>query len=144
MTRVDIPNGMHTEYTYDASGRQDAIHHKDGTTVVQGFDYTFDDGGNIARIDHEDGSYWAYDYDGRDRLIEAERYDDTPTLLHRYTYTYDDADNMLTKAVYDPSGPTTVTTTYTYNDANEQTNMDDGTTSIDITAIHSAPENPDV
>jgi RHS repeat-associated protein len=133
LSRVDIPNGMHTEYTYDTSGRQDAILHKDGTTVVQGFEYTFEDGGNITRIDHEDGSYWAYDYDGRDRLIEAERYDNTPTLLHRYTYTYDDGDNMLTKAVYDPSGPTTVTTTFTYNDANEQTNMNDGTASIDMT-----------
>jgi RHS repeat-associated protein len=27
---------MHTEYTYDASGRQDSIHHKDGATVKQG------------------------------------------------------------------------------------------------------------
>ncbi|MBX3178427.1 MAG: RHS repeat-associated core domain-containing protein [Candidatus Hydrogenedentes bacterium] len=130
---MDIPNGMHTAYAYDTSGRLDAIHHKDGTTVVQGFDYTFDNGGNITRIDHEDGSYWAYDYDGRDRLIEAERYDDTPTLLHRYTYTYDDADNMLTKAVYDPSGPSTVTTTFTYNDANEQTSMSDGTTTTNMT-----------
>jgi YD repeat-containing protein len=36
LTRVDIPNGMHTEYTYDASGCQDSIHHKDGATVKQG------------------------------------------------------------------------------------------------------------
>ena len=133
LSQVAIPNGMHTEYTYDTSGRQDSIHHKDGSTVKQRFDYTFENGGNITQIDHEDGSYWAYDYDGRDRLIEAERYDSTPTLLHRYAYTYDDGDNMLTKAVYDPSGPTTVTSTFTYNDANEQTNMNDGTTSIDMT-----------
>jgi YD repeat-containing protein len=73
LSRVDIPNGMHTEYTYDTSGRQDAILHKDGTTVVQGFEYTFEDGGNITRIDHEDGSYWEYDYDGRERLVEAVR-----------------------------------------------------------------------
>jgi RHS repeat-associated protein len=93
-------NGMHTEYTYDARGLQDSVHHKDGTTVKQGFDYTFDDGGNITRIDHEDGSYWAYDYDGRDRLIEALRGNHaSPTILATYEYTYDDADNMLTKKV---------------------------------------------
>jgi RHS repeat-associated protein len=97
---VDIPNGMHTEYTYDASGLQNAIHHKDGATVKQGFDYTFDDGGNITRIDHEDGSYWTYDYDGRERLIEAIRGNHaTPTIEATYAYTYDDADNMLTKTV---------------------------------------------
>ncbi len=100
LTRVDIPNGRHTEYTYDASGHQDSIHHKDGTTVKQGFDYTFDDGGSITRIDHEDGSYWAYDYDGRERLVEAIRGNHaTPTIEATYDYTYDDADNMLTKTV---------------------------------------------
>ena len=86
LTQVDIPNGMHTEYTYDTSGRQDSIHHKDGATVKQGFDYTFDDDGQITTITHEDGAYWDYDYDGRDRLTQAERYNATPTLLHRYTY----------------------------------------------------------
>ena len=97
LSRVDIPNGMHTEYTYDASGRQDAIVHKDGTTVVQGFEYTFEDGGNITRIDHEDGSYWEYDYDGRKRLVEAARGNHaTPTIEATYEYTYDDGDNMLT------------------------------------------------
>ena len=98
LSRVDIPNGMHTEYAYDASGRQDAILHKDGTTVVQGFEYTFEDGGNITRIDHEDGSYWEYDYDGRERLVEAVRGNHaTPTIEATYAYTYDDGDNMLTR-----------------------------------------------
>ena len=69
LSQVAIPNGMHTEYTYDTSGRQDSIHHKDGSTVVQGFDYAFDDGGQITSITHEDGAYWAYEYDGRERLI---------------------------------------------------------------------------
>jgi YD repeat-containing protein len=98
LSRVDIPNGMHTEYAYDTSGRQDAILHKDGTTVVQGFEYTFEDGGNITRIDHEDGSYWEYDYDGRERLVEAVRGNHaTPTIEATYAYTYDDGDNMLTR-----------------------------------------------
>jgi YD repeat-containing protein len=139
LTKVDIPNGMHTLYAYDSQGRQTSIHHKDGSTVKQGFDYAFPpsadlrhNGGQITTITHEDGAYWAYEYDGRDRLTKAERYDDTPSLLHRFTYAYDDGDNMTTKAVYDPSGPSTVTTTFTYNDANEQTNMDDGTTSTDM------------
>ena len=133
LTQVDIPNGMHTAYGYDAQGRQDSIHHMDGTTVVQGFDYTFDDGGDITAITHEDGAHWEYDYDGRDRLTQAERYDATPALLHRFTYTYDDGDNMLTKAVYDAGVPSTVTTTFTYNNANEQTVMSDGTTTTNMT-----------
>ena len=133
LTQVDIPNGMHTEYGYDAQGRQDSIHHMDGTTVVQGFDYTFDDGGDITAITHEDGANWAYEYDGRDRLTQAERYDATPALLHRFSYTYDDGDNMLTKAVYDAGVPATVTTTFTYNNANEQTVMSDGTNTTNMT-----------
>ena len=133
LTQVDIPNGMHTAYTYDASGRQDSIHHMDSTTVVQGFDYTFDVGGDITAITHEDGAHWEYDYDGRDRLTQAERYDATPALLHRFTYTYDDGDNMLTKAVYDAGVPSTVTTTFTYNNANEQTVMSDGTNTTNMT-----------
>lgn len=95
LSRVDIPNGMHTEYTYDASGRQDSIHHKDSTTVKQGFDYTFDDGGNITRIDHKDGSYWEYDYDGRDRLTLAERSNSgSPTIVATYEYTYPPAADL--------------------------------------------------
>ena len=133
LTQVDIPNGMHTAYGYDAQGRQTSIHHMNGTTVVQGFDYTFDVGGDITAITHEDGAHWEYEYDGRDRLTQAERYDATPALLHRFSYTYDDGDNMLTKAVYDTGVPATVTTTFTYNNANEQTNMDDGATSVDMT-----------
>ncbi|MBX3179045.1 MAG: RHS repeat-associated core domain-containing protein [Candidatus Hydrogenedentes bacterium] len=46
---VDIPNGMHTEYAYDTSGRQNAIHHKDRTTILQGFDV-------ISTEDDADGS----------------------------------------------------------------------------------------
>ncbi len=130
LSQVAIPNGMHTEYTYDTSGRQDSIHHKDGSTVVQGFDYAFDDGGQITSITHEDGAYWAYEYDGRERLTKAERYDDTPSLLHRFTYTYDHGDNLLTKAVYDPSGPSTDTTAFAYNNANEQTSRVNGGTTI--------------
>lgn len=130
LTQVDIPNGMHTEYGYDGEGRQTTIHHKDGGTVKQGFDYEFATGGNITKITHEDDAYWAYAYDSRDRLTQAERYDDTPSLLHRYTYTYDDGGNMLTKAVYDAVGMTTDTTTFGYNNANEQTSMVNGATTV--------------
>lgn len=41
LTRVDISNGMHTEYGYDGIGRQTSILHKDGATGKQGFGYEF-------------------------------------------------------------------------------------------------------
>jgi RHS repeat-associated protein len=132
LTKVDMPNGMHTEYGFDTDGRATKTHHKDGSTVKQGFDYAFDDGGNITKITHENSAYWAYEYDGRERLTKAERYDGTPSLLHRYTYTYDDGDNILTKAIYDAGMATTDTTTFTYNNANEQTSMVNGATTTNM------------
>ncbi|MCF6283581.1 MAG: cysteine peptidase family C39 domain-containing protein [Candidatus Hydrogenedentes bacterium] len=128
LTKVDIPNGMHTEYGYDSDGNRTKIHYKDSATVKQGFDYAFNSGGNITKITHEDSAYWAYEYDGRERITKAERYDSTPTLLRRYTYTYDDGDNLLTKAIYDAIATTTDTTTFAYNNANEQTSMVNGGT----------------
>src|SRR5690606_9278174 len=96
-TRVDIPNGMHTEYAYDTRNRLTEIAHKDGSTVKQSFGYTLDDDGTITRITHEDGSYWDYGYDGRNRLISADRKSASGNIVAEYDYTYDDADNMLTK-----------------------------------------------
>jgi len=130
LTKVDIPNGMHTEYAYDSQGRHTKIQHKDGSTVNQSFEYAFNDGLQITTITHDDGSYWSYEYDGRDRLTKAERYDNTPSLLHRFTYTYDDGDNLLTKAVYDAATTTTDSTTFGYNNANEQTSRLNGGTAV--------------
>jgi YD repeat-containing protein len=64
---VDIPNGMHTAYSYDTRNPapRGKIAHKDGTTVKQAFGYTLDDDGTITKITHEDGSYWDYGYDER-------------------------------------------------------------------------------
>ncbi|MBN2312000.1 MAG: RHS repeat-associated core domain-containing protein [Candidatus Hydrogenedentes bacterium] len=119
-TSVSIPNGMTTAYGYDTRNRLAAIEHKDGGTVLDGFTYAFDDAGNITTITHEDDAYWGYEYDGRDRLTRAERYDtDGSTLLHRYAYTYDAGDNMVTKTVFD--GTNTATYAMAYNDANELT-----------------------
>jgi RHS repeat-associated protein len=126
-TSVGIPNGMTTEYGYDTRNRLTAIEHKDGATVLDGFTYALDDGGNITRTTQADSSLWDYEYDGRDRLTKAERYDtDGTTLLHRYSYTYDTGDNILTKLVYD--GTNTVTTSYAVNNANEMTSMSVGGT----------------
>jgi RHS repeat-associated protein len=61
------------------------------------------------------------------RLTKGERYDDSETLLTRYTYTYDLADNMTTKEVYTPPS-TTVTTTFAYTSANELTSSTTGGT----------------
>src|SRR5690606_40179590 len=96
-TRVDIPNGMHTEYAYDTRNRLTEIAHKDGSTVKQSFGYTLEDDGTITRITHEDGYYWDYGYDGRNRLISADRKSASGNIVAEYDYTYDDADNMLTK-----------------------------------------------
>jgi RHS repeat-associated protein len=126
-TSVSIPNGMTTAYGYDTRNGLTKIEHKDGATVLDGFTYALDDGGNITTTTHADSSLWDYEYDGRDRLTKAERYDtDGTTLLHRYSYTYDAGDNLLTKAVYD--GTNTTTTTFAYTDANEMTTSSVGGT----------------
>ncbi|GMW02292.1 MAG: hypothetical protein AMXMBFR84_34280 [Candidatus Hydrogenedentota bacterium] len=63
-------------------------------TTKQSFEYTLTDGGNIERIDHEDGVYWEYEYDGRNRLISADRVQ-SANITGEYDYTYDDGDNMI-------------------------------------------------
>lgn len=131
-TRMDLPNGMHTEYAYDDRNRLESITHKDGTTVEQSFDYTLNALSQITQIYHEDGTAWDYDYDDRGRLLVATRYDNTDTEDYREEYTYDDGDNMTEKEVTENLG-TPVTTTYTVNNANELTAQSDGTTSLTFT-----------
>ncbi len=115
-TRVDIPNGMNSLYAFDSLNRLTRIEHMDGSSVLDGFAYDLDDNGNILGIDQADGSEWDYEYDGRSRLTQAERFDtDGSTLLHRFSYTYDDADNLLTKAIYDAVAAVTTSTAFEYN-----------------------------
>lgn len=98
VTQVSLPNGMTTQYGYDGRNRLTAIDHKDGATVLDGFEYALDKVGNITKTTHQDDAYWDYGYDGRYRLTSASRKNSGDTIQADYQYTYDAGDNLLTKA----------------------------------------------
>jgi YD repeat-containing protein len=76
-TGVGLPNGMHTEYLYDARARMTKILHKASSSgsAMESYEYALDKAGLIDSIEHLDGSFWTYDYDARYRLTSAIRSD---------------------------------------------------------------------
>ena len=106
-TLVSIPNGMTSSYSYDTLGRMTTLDHKDGATVKEGWSYDFSASNNIRQIKSNvsgSGQRWDYTYDGRYRLDNAIRVNESGVPQYRESYAYDAADNMTTKEVvaYDP------------------------------------------
>ncbi len=119
---------------YDGFGRLSA------STVSMGgvsrtVSHLFDADGNRARVTHPDGNYFAYDYDGLDRLVAIREnggaqvasfgYDAWGRLASKArgavltTYSYDSV-SRLTSISDDLAGSTSdVTSIYTYNPANQ-------------------------
>ena len=146
----NLPNGVNTDYEYNADGWPTEINAKrqDGSTVMD-YQYTFDNVGNITGRNTEAGSY-AYSYDDIYRLTGATR----PSLPSE-SFGYDKVGNRLTSVdasnwtynqnnaligydgvnyMYDPNGNTTsknnngLITSYLYNakDRLAQANLPNG------------------
>jgi RHS repeat-associated protein len=97
-----MPNGISSQYAYDAQGRPSSLQHKDGTTVVDGWNYTYDNNSNlrgVASARAGDSSAWTYLYDGRNRLRHAFHKDCSGTLVSRHGFEYGARDNMTVKSV---------------------------------------------
>ena len=76
---------MTTNYTYDGQNRMTKLEHKDGSTVKAGWSYGLDDNGGILQMAStvsSSGQAWAYGYDGRGRLVEALRHNESGTAGH--------------------------------------------------------------
>ncbi|MEM8960296.1 MAG: RHS repeat-associated core domain-containing protein [Acidobacteriota bacterium] len=97
LERRTLPNGVITDYGYDARDRVTSMVHRaaDGT-VIASYDYVRDLTGEPTRITREDGSYTILGYDGALRLERETRYAADGTQIDEVAYTYDTAGNRMT------------------------------------------------
>ena len=97
-----LPNGLSTQHGYDTVGRPASLQHKDGSTVVEGWNYSYDKNDNLRTIASArtgDAGAWTYLYDGRNRLREAFRKNSAGALVSRHGFEYDAGDNLSSKTV---------------------------------------------
>ena len=117
-TRITLPGGSTTDYTYDPLMQVKSIVAKDpGQNPLMTRDYTYSAVGNITAKDTEHGNY-VYQYDNLRRLTEA-----VNPLSNDEAYTYDLLSNRLTDA--------NVPGTWTYNANNELLGYDNVTFAYD-------------
>ncbi|NLG85492.1 MAG: hypothetical protein GX493_13020, partial [Firmicutes bacterium] len=72
LSRLDLPNGVRTDYALDLMGRLQGLHALLGGEAVLGLDYTFDANGNITRIMRNEKEEY-YGYDALDQLVLERR-----------------------------------------------------------------------
>ena len=87
---LTLPNGVRTEYTFDALIRLDSMEHRDSEeALLASFDYTVGISGKRAgvfeMIDSATAN-WTYTYDGLDRLATAAGGIEEGTTTTTYTY----------------------------------------------------------
>ncbi len=126
--KVTYPNGVTTDYQFDALMRIKQIHTQKGSTDIMNYGYVYDKVGNITRKTTEKGVS-NYRYDKAYRLTGATH----PTLTNE-TFSYDKVGNRLsTQASATP---------WTYNNADQllttpeatyQYNANGHTKSVDYT-----------
>ena len=97
------PNGLKTQYMYQAPGRLYAIRKAANfgrpDALVQVTLFAYDAEGQLTRVTAPDGSYLGYQYDTAHRQIAV-----FDNLGNRIEYTLDDASNRKAESVKDPSG----------------------------------------
>lgn len=131
LTKKILPNGIETNYHYNAMGRVDGISHI-GKEFAESYKYSFDSYGNKVsaiknRIGAEvDNGHFAYVYDELNRLTEVHQND---TLLRKYSY--DAFGNRISKANY--TSRMESVTSYTYNVNDQLLSEVDGTMTKDYT-----------
>jgi RHS repeat-associated protein len=128
---VQYPNGIITQYGYDAAGRLHNITHKRETgETLRSFTYQYDLNRNITKITNEDGSLTDYVYDDWNRLTR-ETWKNAlgmTTLDIAYSFQtagsdqYGDTGNICSKIVT-RNGGTPETTTFTYDEYNKLTTI---------------------
>lgn len=97
LAQVAFPNGVTTDYSYNANSWLSGITSSGPQGTVLSRDYGFDAVGNILSKNSEHGNY-SYGYDATYQLTSA----DNPQLSDE-NYTYDKVGNRLTSS--DVSGP---------------------------------------
>ena len=116
VTKVEYPNGVSTEYSYDSRNHITNITHKTSTNkTLQSFTYSYDKVGNRIKVAEDSGKTIEYSYNKVNQLIKELITNDPNGNNSTTTFTYDKAGNLVSKSV---DG---VVTTYTYNANNQLT-----------------------
>lgn len=92
LTRVTLPSGKYTTFTYDAEFRRTGVTTGAGTPEAATTAYAYDSVGNLVTLTDPRGKVTAYAYDARNRRLSV-----TDPLNHKTAWTYDDAGNRLTE-----------------------------------------------
>lgn len=115
-TKLVLPNGVSTEYTYDSADRLLDLTTRKDATVLAKFAYSHDLSGNRTGITYADGSRSLYEFDQAYRLTRDLRVDSSNQTQYDESYTYDSLGNRLTKVrtIWNP-----VSVSYSYNARNQ-------------------------
>jgi RHS repeat-associated protein len=86
----NLPNGMKTEWGYDALDRIETVIHKDAQgLVISSVSYERKASGEPVKITREDGTYTKLQYDAALRVTNEQFYNTQNVLLDERTYVYD-------------------------------------------------------
>jgi len=111
LTKATLPNGVTTDYQYNANSWLNYINTKNATSSYLDKNYTFDKVGNISRITDNASRITDYNYDPTYQLTKAVN----PTLTE--DFTYDKVGNRLTSSSLRAEGE--AISSYTHNANNE-------------------------
>ena len=110
--KVTLPNGVTSEYTYDADSRLKTLANKKDATVIEQYSYDYDAAGNMTKKKDKKGDT-AYEYDQLNRIQKVTEPGSKVT-----SYTYDAAGNRASETA---NGKTYQ---YTYDNRNRLTQVD--------------------
>jgi RHS repeat-associated protein len=94
----NMSNVLTTKRTWDYGFRLSAIVNESNGDVVSSHGYQYDALNRRTRAALEDGSYWRYEYNNRDELVDARRYWPNQDVVggQQFAYAYDNIGNRKT------------------------------------------------
>src|SRR5262249_10515824 len=122
LTAADHTGQADEGYSYDADGNRTGGGYVVGANNQilsdDTYTYAYDAEGNLVRRTvTATGEYTTYEYDHRNRLVDATTYSAGGIILREETFTYDVFDNLIARTVdADGAGPQAAVTTYTAYD----------------------------
>lgn len=93
-TRISDPNGLVTDFSYDARGRMTSR-----TSGSESVSFNYDAVGNLTKITFPDSSFLSYTYDAAHRVVSI-----SDDIGNHADFTLDVMGNRVRENVYDPSG----------------------------------------